>query len=159
MHELSRLLPPRGLKPVVLERPSLFEIVEDNDNNTWKIKMKKRPTNSSNEQASTSPAVGSSMSSTDAIIGSWSSIIGSAICSGAGSQATARGSELALGGAQVETVTDENSTHEFQPARDSDGSAPFTLGLRHHLPPNAFPLKRTLMFPNRPLAVLHSMAI
>ena len=91
--------------------------------------MKKRPTNSSNEQASTSPPVGGSMSSTDALIGSWSSIIGSAICSGAGSQATARGSEPALGGAQVETVTDENSTHEFQPARDSDGSATYYPGI------------------------------
>ena len=70
---------------------------------------KKRPTNSPNEQASTSPPVGGSMSSTDAIIGSWSSIIGSAIRSDVGSQATAHSSEPALGGAQVETVTDEKT--------------------------------------------------
>ena len=78
---------------------------------------------------------------------------GSAIRSDVGSQATARGSEPALGGAQGETVTDENSTHEFQPARVSDGSATYYPGFRQNLPPNAFPLKRTLMFPNRPLAV------
>ena len=61
--------------------------------------------------------VGASMSSTDACIGSNSSSIGAAIRSGVGSQATARGSEAAVGGAQVET------------ARDSDGSATYYIGI------------------------------
>ena len=89
---LARLLPPGGLKPFVLARPSLFEIVENNAEPWWGIKMK-----------TYSPAVGGSGSSTHGIA--------SAIHSGAipaqgatipasGSEGTIPASEPAAGGSQ-----------------------------------------------------------
>ena len=60
--ELAGLLPPRGLKPFVLARPNLFEIVESNaQQGAWGIQMTPWAT----RFYTPSPAVGGSSASTD----------------------------------------------------------------------------------------------
>ena len=91
--ELARLLPPRGLKPFVLARPNLFEIVENNaQQGAWGIRMTRLATH----WDTSSPAVGGSSASTHGPA--------SAIPSGppgAASQATAsQGTIPAVGGSQ-----------------------------------------------------------
>ena len=93
IYELARLLPPRGLKPFVLARPNLFEIVENNaQQGAWGIRMTRLATH----WDTYSPAVGGSSASTHGP--------SSAIPSGppgAASQATAsQGTIPAVGGSQ-----------------------------------------------------------
>ena len=62
MYELSRLVPPGGLKPFVLSRPKLFQIVESTAHKgVWGIQM----TPGATRLDTPSPAVGGSSASTD----------------------------------------------------------------------------------------------
>ena len=100
IYELARLLPPGGLKPWVLARPSLLEIVENNAERGWGILMKN----------TSSPAVGGTGSSTDGIA--------SAIRSGAGEQATASGNQETIPASQPAVGGSQRTIPASQPAEE-----------------------------------------